>query len=564
MDIRGKNVLVLGAYGQVGEAVCKLLLKEGPARIVVASLQQHEAEAIQHILESLRPDRSIEILPAWGNLFVRAELKDIHPRELYADPAKRALLLSDSFDDLDEAALKRAYLYQLITGSAEGLGHHMADIVIDCVNTATGLAYQNIFQKTEDVRSITGQPDDAPLGDQERQRIEELLIAQYTPQLVRHIQIIYQAFRTAQTQVYIKVGTSGTGGMGLNIPFTHGEEKPSRVLLSKAAMAGAHSLLIFLLARTPDAPTVVKEVKPTAAIAWKHIAYGPVGVGGKIIDLYDCPPDEAVPLDTALAAEEDSFGTPLGRQLESVYIDTGENGVFSLDEFKAITTLGQMMFITPQEIAQAVIDEIVGSSTGKDIVSALDASVMGPTYRAGFLRESVLHRMRQLERQHEVRSVAFEFLGPPRLSKLLFEAHLLELAYPTMDDALQPSPKEISQQLWQIVQRNTDLRAKMVSIGIPVLLPDGQQMLRGPLLKSQTAYNGWVDLTPANMARWQDRLRAIIAHIDMQMAQDITSSELDRAFPSAREWTEDHGFDIGEIVGWIFINEEGGQREKMY
>lgn len=65
------------------------------------------------------------------------------------------------------------------------------------------------------------------------------------------------------------------------------------------------------------------------------------------------------------------------------------------------------------------------------------------------------------------------------------------------------------------------------------------------------------------MALWQDRLRAIIAQIDMQMQMNITSSELDRAFPATREWTEDHGFDIGEIAGWIFINEEGGLREKM-
>jgi hypothetical protein len=39
----------------------------------------------------------------------------------------------------------------------------------------------------------------------------------------------------AGTGAYVKIGTSGTGGMGLNIPYTHSEEKPSRVLLSKSA-----------------------------------------------------------------------------------------------------------------------------------------------------------------------------------------------------------------------------------------------------------------------------------------------------------------------------------------
>ena len=79
----------------------------------------------------------------------------------------------------------------------------------------------------------------------------------------------------------LKVGTSGTGGMGFNIPYPHGEEKPSRVLLSKSAVAGAQSLLTFLIARTPGGPPVVKEIKPTAVIAWKDIGYGPIRRGGR-------------------------------------------------------------------------------------------------------------------------------------------------------------------------------------------------------------------------------------------------------------------------------------------
>ena len=63
--------------------------------------------------------------------------------------------------------------------------------------------------------------------------------------------------------------------MGLNVPYTHSEEKPSRVLLSKSAVGGAHSMLLFLMARTPGAP-ITKEIKPAAAIAWKKIAYGPI------------------------------------------------------------------------------------------------------------------------------------------------------------------------------------------------------------------------------------------------------------------------------------------------
>lgn len=559
MDIRGKNVLVLGGYGLVGEAVCKLLIAEEPARLIVASLKENEARSTQETLQELFPNSSTEIIPFWGNIFVRHELKDLHPKEIYAEPELRAKLIQDTFDALDEEALSLSTLYLLITGKIEGAGGHPSHIVIDCVNTATGLAYQNIFQKTKDVWEMTQNLGNVP-EEQQKDLIEQLLIAQYTPQLVRHVQILYQAFKDADTQAFIKVGTSGTGGMGLNIPFTHGEEKPSRVLLSKAAMAGAHSLLIFLLARTPDGPSVVKEVKPTAAIAWKKITYGPVGIGGNPIELVDCSPDNALPLQEALNGKGN--WTNLGKSLENVYIDTGENGVFSLDEFKAITTLGQMMFITPQEIAHTVIDEILGSSTGKDIVSALDASVMGPTYRAGFLRDTVLERMVQLEHQHDVRSVAFEFLGPPRLSKLLFEAYLLERVYGKMDEALKSTPEAMSDRLWQEICDTAELRSQILSIGIAILLPDGKRLLRGPEVKSENAYGGWVDLTPENMACWQKRLKAIINHIDTRIASTDSSSEIDRTFPAARRWVEDHHFDIGEIAGWIFIHEEHGLREK--
>ncbi len=42
-----------------------------------------------------------------------------------------------------------------------------------------------------------------------------------------------------------------------------------------------------------------------------------------------------------------------------------------------------------------------------------------------------------------------------------------------------------------------------------------------------------------------------------------TSSRADRSFVASREWrSDDEFFDIGEIVAWILIYEEDGQRGK--
>lgn len=558
MDIEGKHVLVLGGFGLVGSAVCRALLAERPARLVVASLLQAEAEAaVERLRRELIPAPA-EIIPLWGNIFVRAEYKDMPRSTLMADPRIRSRLLADVFQELNEDIYAASFLAQAIEGRAPGLGGHPADIIVDCVNTATVLAYQNIYDAASHLLA---------LAREERQggvnwafELEGMLSVIPTPQLVRHIQILYEAMKRAGTGAYIKVGTTGTGGMGLNIPYSHGERKPSRVLLTKSAMAGAHTLLLFLLARTPDAPPIVKEIKPAAAIAWKEIAYGPIRRGSQPIPLYDCPPEAAYPLEQALSGKG-SFGQPTEDVLESVYIDTGENGLFSVGEFTALSTLGQMEFVTPEEIARVVVAEIKGGSTGFDVIAALDSAAMGPTYRAAFLRSAALTRLHQLEAQHGVESIAFEMLGPPRLSKLLFEAALIKRACGSIGAALDQTPESLAQALLSQVSASPDLRTQAISIGIPILLPDGRRMLRGPVMKAHTPEEGWIDLRPENMARWQARLSAIRAEIAQTLSGD-TSSRLDRIFADSRAWQANDTFDIGEVVAWIFIHEDAGRRGK--
>ncbi len=563
MDIQNRNVLVLGGYGLVGMAVCRELLRYNPGRLVVASLRQGQAESAVERLQMEHPDTQTEIVPAWGDLLLRAEWQEapegIHPRVAVLDDwHKRRRLVADILEELDEDILVSSQLYQLITGTAVGLAGQAADIVIDCVNTATAVAYQNIFQTSRRLEDSIAREEQADWPEE----VERLLASLYVPQLVRHMQILYEAMLRAGTQAYIKVGTSGTGGMGLNIPYTHGEERPSRVLLSKSAVAGAQTMLIFLLARTPGGPAIVKEIKPTAAIAWKEINYGPIRSGGRTFPLYDCLPESAYLLsDPDTLTPQGDFGEPTGEFLESVYIDAGENGLFAVGEFTAITTLGQMGFVTPEEIAHNILVEIVGGNTGHDVIAAIDSSVMGPSYRAGFLRQAALNRMRQLEAEHAVDSIAFELLGPPRLSKLLFEAYLLKRTCKTLSAAISGKPDEIAEEITQEVSQDPRLRQHILSIGIPILLSDGKRLLRGPVNKSPDAEHGWVDLTPANINRWQERLKMLRTSIQEKLAED-TSSQHDRAYPSAVAWRDDDTFDVGEIVGWLFTHQERGRRGK--
>jgi hypothetical protein len=543
----------------VGQAVARRLVRETPRRIVILSLKREEAE---EAVAALAPDApGIVLEAAWGDVFALAEVKDRPRREVYGDPVLRGRLIESLVDPLSEAAAARYFLYQLVTGKRP-------DIIVDSVNTATGIAYQDVYKTSRLAYQALQEGTDL------RENLEMLLATDYVPQLIRHVQVLYLAMVRAGTGAYVKIGTSGTGGMGLNIPYTHSEEKPSRVLLSKTALAGAHTLLLFLMARTPGGP-IIKEIKPAAAIAWKRIGFGEILRAGQPVALHDPGEPETLVAGSSFRPLDPARGRPTGQTLKSVFIDTGENGIFSLEEFSAITTGESMEFVTPEEIADVVAREIVGGNTGHDVINALDNAVMGPTYRAGLMRHWVLEKLRDLEKQHGVQSVAFENLGPPRLSKLLHEADLLRRAYGTMDQVRDAVPAEMSRRLAEEISRDPARRREIVSIGIPILLPDGR-LLRGPEAKTPPvvagtevyavtaerveawAWSGWVDLREANMARWKQRCARIHAEMEAIPPTETSSRFLrDRQF-----WGEGGVIQPGKMVGWIFETEEQGARMK--
>jgi len=572
VDLKDKRVLILGGWGLVGSAIARLLVAEEPAEIVVHSLNRAEAEEAERSLVAVFPDAPTRFVPAWGNVFVREALKDHDRSGLLEDRETRRAIIDDTMDELSAEILERAYLYRLLVD-------HRPDVVIDCINTATAFAYQDVFYSVRRIQQAVADVD-AGSADAEALRdvIEGLLTTLSLPQLIRHVQILREGLGAAGTTAYLKVGTTGTGGMGLNIPYTHSEERPSRVLLSKSSIAGAHSMLLYLLARTPEAP-IVKEIKPAAAIAWKRIGAGPVLKRGRPIPLYDCPPESALSVEEALNGGRerwseltDTSGQP--RVLESVFIDTGENGMFSCEEFETVTALGQMEYVTPEEIAADVLLELKGGTTGREVVAALDGATLGPTYRAGVMRHRALARMRRLERERELDSIAFEMLGPPRLSKLLFEAHLLKRVVGSLAGIAASDPAETSARVSRLVAEEPDLRASILSIGIPIWLPDGR-ILRGPEMKTppykeearaaldprnveRWADAGWVDLRPANMERWRDRARDIIGQLEAHPADD-TSSAL---FEDAEYWRAGQDVPVGRVAAWILGVEERGQRGK--
>jgi hypothetical protein len=502
-------------------------------------------------LERAPRAQRVHLEATWGDLFVPHTSKDLSRTEILGDPERRRQLVDDLYGELTDEVFRRSTLGRLLEETRP-------QILVDCINTAGALAYQNVFASAQRLREAAGE------GMADTALVEQHLALLYLPQLIRHTQIALEGMKRAGTEVFVKVGTAGTGGMGLNIPFTHAEERPSRVLLAKSGIAGAQSLFLYLMARTPGGPAV-KEVKPTAAISWKSIGKGPVKRGGKPIMRVDATAD--LPLDEAFGPGAERGYTHTGEPLEGVYIDAGENGLFTLGEFETLTALGLMEFVTPEEIADNVVREILSHPTGKDVVTALDAATMGPTYRAGALRSVAIDHMEALEAEAGIRSVAYEMLGPPRLSKLLFEAEILLRLKDTVEAAAGLDPKDTAERALALVRDDADLRQRALSIGIPVMLPDGKHLLRGPhvivgpekgisLGDPRLPERGWVDLRAENWAHWRERCRDL-AHELRERPGVAFGSGGDHEYGDLRGTIRP-----GRMAAWIFRYEDKGERIK--
>lgn len=552
------DFLILGGAGLVGLQVCRqILFNLAPRRIVVASLLESEALAACARLEREFGD-AVAFVPAWGNLFVPRAMANLPRGQILGDANLRAKLLNAVYDDYEDA-YRHNHLVHLIRT-------HRPEVIVDCVNTATGFSYQDVFDGAAKVRTWISEKGYNADGVAD---LETFLLSQSVPQLIRHVRFLHQASTEYATKVYVKVGTTGTGGMGLNIPYTHSEDKPSKKLLAKNEAAFGHTGLLFLLARTPNSP-IVKEVKPAAMIGYRAVQVMVAKDKHDNSDLYKA--HEVALEGGTLNLREPAKGYEKAGTLEVPVVDTGENGVFTRGEFAAITALGQMEYVTPEEIARTVVLEIRGANTGQDAISALDGAVMSPSYKAGLVRSVAISDLDGAEKESGISSVALGRLGPPELSKLLFEAELLRRACGTLENVLEAEPAALSERLVGELDRS-GVAKTAPSIGIPILLPDGRKLLRGPRINvpeleghntsvsladaakvDAWAKKGWIDLRPSNLATWRDRVGKMLRARASLRAEGSAAASIESFMAQ--------GFEIGEVVAWIFNNEMEGYRVK--
>lgn len=559
-----KTFLLLGGAGLVGTQVARRIIADlAPPRVVIGSLIQDGAERAVADLRSVFPDSPTEIIAEWGDIFLRESFSRRHRNDLLEDPAAREGIFADLLGPIDDA-YERSSLARLIL-------QYRPDVILDCINTATAISYQDVYSTSIIAKQTIAELPPAKGGTELRARtkhdVEALILSQSIPQLIRHVLILSRAMHETGTRLYLKVGTTGTGGMGLNIPYTHSEDRPSAKLMTKTSVAFAHTGLLFLMARTHGEP-VVKEIKPAALIGFSGVDYRTVLEHGEPVHLYAA---QTVYLGSSLEVRLATSDFQRLSDLQLPVVDTGENGVFTKGEFEAITSIGQMEFVTPEEVAHTCMQEIVGGNTGRDIIGAIDASLMGSSYRAGILRSGATEELERLETATGTHSVALGQLGPPELSKLLWEAELLRLSYHSLPKVLASTPSEISDSITLLLESRPDLSNTITSLGLPILSADGRNLTRGPFIRipevaggttvamgstdrDTWAEKGWIDLRPQNCAVWQERFTA------MRAARGGKALRGSAAVSQEAYVFED--IQIGTVVAWILTNEHDGFRIK--
>ena len=293
--------------------------------------------------------------------------------------------------------------------------------------------------------------------------------------------------------------------------------------------------------------------------------------------------------------------TPL-LEMKTVTVDCGENGRFSADEFRSLSAPGSMELISPEEVAEVAVQELLGIPTGHNVLASMASSVLPPGYRAGTMRpiadhylddilEKVSNDSESVTPNVTIPSISTGTLGPT-LAKYLFEAHLLKLYFDDENglcnlancDASALSRLLCDDVRYSLANSPTANLASATptlqmlvriapSIGVPILLHD-YSVIRGPNITdpeprgNQPSFNvtrqdidlvckrGWVDLRPENIQRWKFRAQHILSEPPVSPTDTTSLTGLHYRSSTKK-------IDPAALTSWVLQGELHGARDSL-
>ena len=155
--------------------------------------------------------------------------------------------------------------------------------------------------------------------------------------MTRHVESLHAYLGGNADARYVRVSTTGLGGMGLNMPFTHGDaadEILSGNLWRKVIIAGALHQMLWTLERAH--PGRVRLVVPAGMVGF----------------------------------EEPTSG--------SVLVGAGEGRAYTQQDVRLMTHASMMGLISKETVAASVLDNLVGSPAAVDLISCTHEGLLHP------------------------------------------------------------------------------------------------------------------------------------------------------------------------------------------
>ena len=528
------TILIIGT-GQIGKATLFRLLQKRPKKVIVHNLTRQESQdCIKLFRSSFKGTKFVE---SHGNIFMPHSLKDLTREELSAHSRE---VIDYFYSELSEDLLKQSSIYNLVS-------KHRPDVIVDAVNSATVLG--NAYNPEKRKEKFEKAPNKCCV---------DLMANDFVTKLIVFVSSLKYALEKFPVKRYIKVSTTGLGGMGLNMPYTHGDNPQfnlSYALMGKVSASGIMHQLLWSLAHTPGFN--ISLVVPGTFVGLDSVEDEPVD------NSYGFVSRRKTPLIYPLihGKELKYASSEKSEIMHFPVVRAGENHVYSKEEPKVLTAIGQMEAITKEEVAKAATDILDGDNKG-DLFTAMDKAVLQPTYAGRQMVNMAIESLNTIEGIH---GVATGNLGG-KTAKHLYELYCIKRVAPKLKDVFS---KDLVDKVNNFMRNDNDLICETISLGIPVIFQDNQIAIGDyTLLPEKDADKKitkehlerwrsqcWIDLSRDNLEKWKKIFKEIQEVVDKRkncVYSDFVNKEI---VPSSED------YDIAEILAYYY-NSRGKGRKK--
>ena len=477
------NTILLIGSGQIGKAILNKIVLNNPKKIIIHNLTEKESTLVCNKYSSKYPD--IKFISSFGNIFMPYILKDLNNKNLYS---KSEDIIEYFYKEINNDVLENSTIVTLIR-------KYKPDVIVDAINTATVLG--NPYNPESILKILNDNPIECS---------KKIMVDDYTTKIINFVYSLKYGLQNYNVKKYIKVSTTGLGGMGLDMPYTHGDNPKfnlSNALMGKIAASGVLHQLLWNLEHT-------KGLDISLIIPGTFVGY-------------DSVLNEAIETDKGLLYKRkkpEQYNLVLGKELKYnqtitkdylsfPVVRAGENHVYSQLELETLTAIGQMEGITKEEVANKVM-ECLEKSSNNDILSSLDNAMLKPSYLG---REMLLDIDKQFTNIKSKYGIVRRNISVAK-SKQLYELFLIKKSYPLITDLKKVKIDTLVEKVNNSL--DNDLIEEIITLGIPIinnkneiyigdysLIPsaDESKIITKTKLKNWTDI-GWVDLRKENLDKW--------------------------------------------------------------